>query len=72
MTQIDFFRTPRPFKITSCCLGYGKNKGVVPLYCEDLFIRMKELQKECPENSYQVPIQIQVKKYSKSSLLRVT
>ena len=34
--------------------GYGKNKGVVPLYCEDLFIRMAELQKENPENQYQV------------------
>ncbi|KAL5254991.1 hypothetical protein ACHWQZ_G014439 [Mnemiopsis leidyi] len=35
-------------------IGYGKNKGVVPLYCEDLFIKMAELQQENPDNQYQV------------------
>ncbi|XP_063682440.1 kinesin-like protein KIF28P isoform X2 [Bolinopsis microptera] len=35
-------------------IGYGPNKGVVPLYCEDLFIKMAELQKVNPDNEYQV------------------
>ena len=35
-------------------IGYGPNKGIVPLYCEDLFIKMGELQAVNPENSYQV------------------
>ena len=48
-------------KYTHSYSGYGKNKGVVPLYCEDLFVKMAELQKENPDNQYQVFITFQIR-----------
>ena len=52
-----------PVKCKNSYSGYGKNKGVVPLYCEDLFVKMAELQKENPDNQYQVFIAFQNSEY---------